>query len=121
MEEDHTLSESLQHPRRSLGNRYRSQAEKFLRLGDDVGNLSWAEQSAKQSVLYDFTNEENWRVLIRIKVLMEDSEGSRSVLSDLFSVLGRDPELMSQLSGIDIISSCAVSYTHLTLPTIYSV
>ena len=36
---------------------------------------------------------------------MGDSEGSRSVLSDLFSVLGRDPELMSQLSGIDIISS----------------
>ena len=28
------------------------------------------------------------------------------MLSDLFSVLGRDPELMSQLSGIDIISSC---------------
>ena len=106
MEEDRTLSESLQHPRRSLGNRYRSQAEKFLKLGKDTGNLSWAEQSAKQSVLYDFTNEENWRVLIRIKVLMEDSEGSRLVLSDLFSVLGRDPELMSQLSGIDIISSC---------------
>ena len=106
MEEDSTLSESLQHPRRSLGNRYRSQAEKFLRLGDDVGNLSWAEQSAKQSVLYDFTNEENWRVLIRIKVLMEDSEGSRSVLSDLFSVLGRDPELMSQLSEIDFVASC---------------
>ena len=106
MEEDLTLSESLHHPRRSLGNRYRSQAEKFLRLGNDVSNLSWAEQSAKQSILYDFTNEENWRVLIRIKVLMGDSEGSRSVLSDLFSVLGRDPELMSQLSGIDIISSC---------------
>ena len=106
MEEDRRLSESLQHPRRSLGNRYRSQAEKFLRLGEDVGNLSWAEQSAKQSVLYDFTNEENWRVLIRIKVLMEDSEGSRSVLSDLFSVLGRDPELMSQLSEIDFVASC---------------
>ena len=106
MEEDRRLSDSLQHPRRSLGNRYRSQAEKFLRLGDDVGNLSWAEQSAKQSVLYDFTNEENWRVLIRIKVLMEDSEGSRSVLSDLFSVLGRDPELMSQLSEIDFVASC---------------
>lgn len=105
MEEDRRLSESLQHPRRSLGNRYRSQAEKFLRLGDDAGNLSWAEQSAKQSVLYDFTNEENWRVLIRIKVLMEDSEGSRSVLSDLFSVLGRDPELMSQLSEIDFVAS----------------
>ena len=48
MEEDRTLSESLQHPRRSLGNRYRSQAEKFLKLGNDAGNLSWAEQSAKQ-------------------------------------------------------------------------
>ena len=47
MEEDLTLSESLHHPRRSLGNRYRSQAEKFLRLGNDVSNLSWAEQSAK--------------------------------------------------------------------------
>ena len=72
MEEEHTLTESLQHPRRSLGNRYRSQAEKFLRLGEDLGNLSWAEQSAKQSILYDFTNEENWKVLIRIKVLMQD-------------------------------------------------
>ena len=106
MKEDNTLSQSLQHPRRSLGNRYRSQAEKFLKLGDGGGNLSWAEQSAKQSVLYDFTNEENWRVLIRIKVLMEDSEGARSVLSDLFSVLGRNPELMSKLSEIDIVASC---------------
>ena len=106
MKEDNTLSESLQHPRRSLGNRYRSQAEKFLKLGDGGGNLSWAEQSAKQSVLYDFTNEENWRVLIRIKVLMEDSEGARSVLSDLFSVLGRNPEFMSQLYEIDIVASC---------------
>lgn len=106
MEEEHTLTESLQHPRRSLGNRYRSQAEKFLRLGEDLGNLSWAEQSAKQSILYDFTNEENWKLLIRIKVLMQDSEGARSVLSDLFAVLGRDPELMSQLSEIDIVASC---------------
>tara|TARA_B100002052_G_scaffold294960_1_gene320618 strand:- start:940 stop:1908 length:969 start_codon:yes stop_codon:yes gene_type:complete len=106
MEEDNALSQSLQHPRRSLGNRYRTQAEKFLKLGDGGANLSWAEQSAKQSVLYDFTNEENWRVLIQIKVLMEDSEGARSVLSDLFSVLGRNPELMSQLSEIDIVASC---------------
>ena len=37
---------------------------------------------------------------------MEDSEGARSVLSDLFSVLGRNPELMSQLSEIDIVASC---------------
>ena len=106
MEENNTLTESLQHPRRSLGNRYRSQAEKFLRLGEDGANLSWAEQNSKQSVLHDFTNEENWRVLIRIKILMEDSEGIRSVLSDLFSVLGRDPELISQLSRIDIVASC---------------
>jgi len=107
MREDGFLSESLQHPRRSLGNRYRSQAEKFLRImkGNDK-NLSWAEQSAKQSVLYDFTNEENWEVLIKIKVLMRDSEGARAVLADLFSVLGRDPDLMEQLADRDIIDSC---------------
>ena len=53
MSEKGVLSESLQHPRRSLGNRYRSQAEKFLELsnGDDE-NLSWAEQNARQSILY---------------------------------------------------------------------
>lgn len=105
-EVDH-LSESLQHPRRSLGNRYRSQAEKFLRIREgNESNLSWADQSAKQSVLYDFTNEDNWKVLIRIKVMMDDSEGARSVLADLFAVLGRDPSLMEQLVGMDIIESC---------------
>jgi len=107
MRDDGVLSEILQHPRRSLGNRYRSQAEKFLRISKDGDNsLSWAEQSAKQSVLYDFTNEGNWKVLIRIKVLMRDSEGARAVLADLFSVLGRDPELMGQLANRDIIGSC---------------
>ena len=107
MREGGFLSEELQHPRRSLGNRYRSQAEKFLRLiEDDEKNLSWAEQSAKQSVLYDFTNEDNWKVLIKIKVLMRDSEGARAVLADLFVVLGRDPSLMEQLVDSDIIGSC---------------
>jgi len=107
MRDDGVLSDTLQHPRRSLGNRYRSQAEKFLRIkGDIENNLSWAEQSAKQSVLYDFTNEKNWKILIKIKVLMGDSEGARAVLADLFSVLGRDPELMKQLSNRDIIGSC---------------
>ena len=107
MREEGFLSEALQHPRRSLGNRYRSQAEKFLRIveGNDK-NLSWAEQSAKQSVLYDFTNEENWKILIKIKVMMGDSEGARAVLADLFSVLGRDPDLMGQLADRDIIDSC---------------
>ena len=107
MREDSFLSEALQHPRRSLGNRYRSQAEKFLRIiEDNEKNLFWAEQSAKQSVLYDFTNEENWGILIKIKVLMNDSEGARAVLADLFSVLGRDPALMEQLADRDIIDSC---------------
>ena len=107
MREDGNLSEALQHPRRSLGNRYRSQAEKFLRISEgNEGNLSWAEQSAKQSVLYDFTNEENWKILIKIKVLMRDSEGARAVLADLFSVLGRDSALMEQLAGRNIIDSC---------------
>ena len=107
MREDVFLSEALQHPRRNLGNRFRSQAEKFLRIMDDDDKyLSWAEQSSKQSVLYDFTNEENWKILIKIKVLMQDSEGARAVLADLFSVLGRDPELMDQLADTDIINSC---------------
>ena len=107
MRDYEVLSKTLQHPRRSLGNRYRSQAEKFLRIKDDSeNNISWAEQSAKQSVLYDFTNEENWKTLIKIKVLMRDSEGARAVLADLFSVLGRDPELMMQLENQDIIGSC---------------
>lgn len=107
MRDHEVLSKTLQHPRRSLGNRYRSQAEKFLRIKDDSeNNISWAEQSAKQSVLYDFTNEENWKTLIKIKVLMRDSEGARAVLADLFSVLGRDPELMMQLENQDIIGSC---------------
>jgi len=109
MRDEGVLSESLQHPRRSLGNRHRSQAEKFLKLGkDDSNNLLWAEQSSKQSLLYDFTNEENWKLLIRIKVLMQDSEGARSVLADLFSVLGRDPELMGQLANKDIIGTCEI-------------
>ena len=61
------LGSSLQHPRRSLGNRHRSQAEKFLKSNDDKSNLSWAEQSARQAV-YDFTHPENWRTLLTIKL-----------------------------------------------------
>ena len=71
---------ALQHPRRSLGNRHRSQAEKFLALVDSsqenaTKNLSWAEQSARQAVLHDFTHEENWRLLATIKQLIGDEEG----------------------------------------------
>tara|TARA_B100000287_G_scaffold46974_1_gene41890 strand:- start:10333 stop:11313 length:981 start_codon:yes stop_codon:yes gene_type:complete len=105
-QEDIEISKSLEHPRRSLGNRFRSQAEKFLKIqGSDPNNLRWAEQSARQSVLYDFTNEENWKILMRIKVMTGDSEGAKSVLEDVFSVLGRDPELMSQLGNVEISKS----------------
>ena len=98
----------LQHPRRSLGNRHRSQAEKFLSLVDSssqnaIQNLNWAEQSARQAVLHDFTHEENWRLLAIIKQRIGDEAGLRAVLEDLFSVLGRDPELLSQLDNVDML------------------
>ena len=96
----------LQHPRRSLGNRYRTQAEKFLRLSQtDATNLSWAEQNARQSLLYDFTNPKNWRVLVKIKTISGDSEGLRAVIEDLVVVLGRNPEHLGQLSEVDVLSS----------------
>ena len=43
------LAGSLQHPRRSLGDRHRSQSVKFLRLAENdseraAENLGWAEQ-----------------------------------------------------------------------------
>jgi tetratricopeptide (TPR) repeat protein len=105
-ERESGIIESLQHPRRSLGNRYRSQAEKFLRISDDDHtNLSWAEQSARQSILHDFTNPDNWRVLIRIKIRIGDTEGVRAVLEDLITVLGRDSNHLSQLNGVDILGS----------------
>ena len=44
----------LQHPRRNLGNRYRSQAARFVKLANkdpsrQDENLAWAEQNAQQS------------------------------------------------------------------------
>ncbi|HIB24122.1 MAG: hypothetical protein CXX81_17250 [Methanobacteriota archaeon] len=99
---------SLQHPRRSLGNRHRSQAKKFLALAQStpkisVQNLKWAEQSARQAVLHDFTHEENWRLLAEIKTLAEDELGLRAVLEDLFAVLGRDPEHLQQLAEVNML------------------
>ena len=96
------INQKLQHPRRSLGNRHRSQAEKFLKISKNQENLNWAEQSAKQAVLYDFTNPENWIILTKIKILKGDVEGIRAVLKELFTILGRDPELLSQLKNIDL-------------------
>ena len=103
-------SADLFHPRRSLGNRHRTQAIKFLDLANADPerrdqNLSWAEQNARQSVLHDFTNELNWTVLADVKRNGGDASGLRAVLEDLFSVLGRDPELLSQLDDIDMLEA----------------
>ncbi|PDH24930.1 MAG: hypothetical protein CND29_01165 [Marine Group II euryarchaeote MED-G36] len=96
----------LQHPRRSLGNRHRSQAEKFLTLSKtDSSNLKWAEQSARQAVLHDFTQPENWRILLETKLANSDKIGMRAVLDELFIVLGRDPELLQQLNEVDLLIS----------------
>ena len=63
MSNEYALNESINHPRRSLGNRYRTQALKFLELVDENElNLQWAEKNARQSVLHDFMNDENWKV-----------------------------------------------------------
>ena len=55
------IAASLQHPRRSLGDRHRSQAVKFLKLAESdkertKENIGWAEQSARQALLHDFHN-----------------------------------------------------------------
>ncbi len=100
------IGASLQHPRRSLGNRHRSQASKFLKLAEsEASNLSWAEQSARQAVLHDFTHPDNWRILLEIKVKAQDGNGIRAVLDELFLILGRDPELLVQLDGVDLTGS----------------
>ena len=98
----------LQHPRRNLGNRYRSQAQKFARLAakDEARfgeNMAWAEQNARQALLHDFTEEQNWRCLADLKLILGDSAGLEALLEDLFVVLGRDPEQVGQLKGIDFL------------------
>ena len=64
-------------------------------------NLAWAEQNAQQAVLYDFTDERNWRCLAEIKKMRMDGEGLALVLEDLFIVLGRDPNQLSQIRGVN--------------------
>lgn len=98
----------LQHPRRNLGNRYRSQAQKFTRLAakDELRfeeNMAWAEQNARLALLHDFTDEQNWRCLADLKLILGDSHGLAALLEDLFVVLGRDPEQIDQLKGIDFL------------------
>ena len=101
------LAGILQHPRRSLGDRHRSQAKKFLKLAESdpnrkIDNYNWAEQNARQALLHDFTHPDNWRMLAVIKEKLHDEIGLRALLTDLFTVLGRDPEQLSQLDGVSI-------------------
>ena len=96
----------LQHPRRNLGSRHRSQADRFVKLSRkdpdrQNENLAWAEQNAQQAVLYDFTDERNWRCLAEIKHMRHDGVGLALVLEDLFVVLGRDPNQLNQLKDIN--------------------
>lgn len=96
----------LQHPRRNLGSRHRAQADRFVKLSKKdtdraSENLAWAEQNAQQAVLYDFTDERNWRCLAEIKKMRMDGEGLSLVLEDLFIVLGRDPNQLSQIRGVN--------------------
>jgi len=97
------IGASLQHPRRSLGNRHRSQAQKFLQMSQDNSDyIGWAEQSARQAILHDFTHPDNWRILVEAKLQANDDVGIRAVLVELFSVLGRNPDSVKQLDGIDM-------------------
>lgn len=98
----------LQHPRRNLGNRYRSTAMKFARLAKAdpsraTENLAWAEQNARQAILHDFTDERNWHALAELKVLNNDEAGLHALLEDVFSVLGRDPDQVDQLASVDLL------------------
>ena len=40
--------------------------------------------------------------MLTIKLEIEDHLGARAVLDDLFLILGRDPELLSQLDGVNL-------------------
>ena len=98
--------DDLQHPRRNLGNRYRTQAQKFVRLAKadperKESNMQWAEQNARQALLHDFTDERNWRCLADIKLQIKDNEGLGIVLEDVFTVLGRDTEQFEKLKDLN--------------------
>ena len=102
------LEQRLQHPRRHLGDRHLAQARKFLKLAirdpeRASGNLDWAEQHARQALLYDFTQADAWRLLVDLKHRVEDEAGVHAVLEDLFIVLGRDPERAAQLRGVTLL------------------
>lgn len=106
VKEEIDSSSLLEHPRRNLGNRYRAQANRFIKLAKKdperaENSLEWAEQNARQAILHDFTDEENWRCLANIKKILADSAGLEQTLRDLFTVLGRNSDHLDQLNDID--------------------
>ena len=55
--------------------------------------------------MYDFTDQENWRCLAKVKVERIDKDGLESLLMDLFQVLGENPDLLLQIKEADLIES----------------
>ena len=96
------LGTKLLHPRRSLGDRYRTQAERFLSTGNE-GDAVWGEQMASKAVVHDFTNPLNWKVLVKCRIALKDEDGITAALKDLFTVLGRDPNLTDLLQDADLL------------------
>lgn len=101
---------TFDHPRRSLGDRHRSQASKFLKLAisdstREKENLDWAEQSARQAILHDYTESANWEMMLEIKLRRSDGVGVQAVLEDLLNVLGRDGEQLEQLRAVDLLAA----------------
>ncbi len=97
------LREQVDHPRRSLSERQRAQADKFLQLAArdpdrSATTLEWAEQAARQAILHDFTNERAWKTLLSVISCEGDTEKVRVLLEDLFTVLGRDPDSLAALN-----------------------
>jgi len=97
-----SIEAKVLHPRRSLGTRYRTQAERFLKSERPTDTI-WGEQMASKAVLHDFTDPENWRVLVRSRAAIGDEAGVFASLKDLFTVLGRDPDLTDLLVDVDIL------------------
>ena len=98
------------YPKKSQGDRCRAQALKFYNLfcnnqKNSNDYFEWAEQSARKSIMYDYTNYMNWEFLLKLKVESGDSKGVYIVLEDLLSVLGKEPFLIKQLKNINLLAT----------------
>ena len=71
VKEEIDSSSLLEHQERDL-KPLQGTANRFIKLASkdpdrSQNNLQWAEQNARQAILHDFTDEENWRCLATIK------------------------------------------------------